>query len=116
MIDVTRLDQLLTELDDDHELIAMVIDTYVDQLDPRVAAIRTALATGDPKQVSETAHALKSSSITLGVSGVASPAAQLETEARSGSLENAETLFKQITEAAPTAREALLEYAAAISK
>ncbi|MGE0878091.1 MAG: Hpt domain-containing protein [Acidimicrobiia bacterium] len=116
MIDVARLDQLLTELDDDHELIAMVISTYVDQLDPRVAAIRAALSTGDPKQVSEAAHALKSSSITLGVSGVAGPAAQLETEARSGALENAVELLGRIEAAAPEARTALLEYAAAIAK
>lgn len=110
MIDRERLELLQREFEDDPDLVASVIGTYLDQLTPRIEALAAAVARGDPNQIAESAHALKSSSVTLGVSAIAQPTAALEAQARSGAVDEASSLLDSIRAAVDPVRAALAEY------
>ncbi|MEQ9238692.1 PAS domain S-box protein [Coleofasciculus sp. E2-BRE-01] len=81
---------------DDYEgLIAEVIDSYLEDSPPRVQAIRSAIAHDDANALHQSAHALKSSSLTIGATGLAKLCAELEALGRTGNLEGAATLISQ---------------------
>jgi len=81
--------------DDFEGLIAEVIDSYLEDSPPRVQNIHRAIADGDGKGLEESAHALKSSSSTVGAMGLAQLCAELETWGETGNLEPASTLISQ---------------------
>ncbi|MEQ8539080.1 MAG: PAS domain S-box protein [Coleofasciculus sp. D1-CHI-01] len=81
---------------DDYEgLIAEVIDSYLEDSPPRVQAIRNAIAHDDANALHQSAHALKSSSLTIGATGLAQLCAELEALGETGNLEHASTLISR---------------------
>jgi len=81
--------------DDFEGLIAEVIDSYLEDSPPRVQAIHSAIAHDDANALHQSAHALKSSSLTIGATGLAKLCAELEALGRTGNLEPASTLISQ---------------------
>ncbi|MEQ9372459.1 MAG: response regulator [Coleofasciculus chthonoplastes F3-SA18-01] len=81
---------------DDYEgLIAEVIDSYLEDSPPRVQAIRSAIAHDDANALHQSAHALKSSSLTIGATGLAKLCAELEALGCTGNLEPASILISR---------------------
>jgi HPt (histidine-containing phosphotransfer) domain-containing protein len=70
--------------------VAELIDTFVEDGRELIAALRRALAETDLDAFRRAAHSLKSNSQTLGASGLAALARELEAMARAGSLGGAE--------------------------
>jgi HPt (histidine-containing phosphotransfer) domain-containing protein len=60
------------------DLIVELIDLYLDDAPLRLAAIKTALDSRDENGLRDSAHALRGSSSTLGVGGIALRCGQLE--------------------------------------
>ncbi|MEQ8753676.1 MAG: PAS domain S-box protein [Coleofasciculus sp. G1-WW12-02] len=81
--------------DDFEGLIAEVIDSYLEDSPPRVQAIHSAIAHDDANALHQSAHALKSSSLTIGATGLAQLCADLEARGRTGNLESVLTLLSQ---------------------
>jgi len=81
---------------DDYEgLIAEVIDSYLEDSPPRVQAIRSAIAHDDANALHQSAHALKSSSLTIGARGLGQLCAELEALGDGGNVESASNLLSQ---------------------
>jgi PAS domain S-box-containing protein len=70
--------------------VAELIDTFVEDGRELIATLRRSLAETDVDAFRRAAHSLKSTSETVGASGLAGLARELETMARSGSLDGAE--------------------------
>jgi len=81
--------------DDFEGLIAEVIDSYLEDSPPRVQAIHSAIAHDDANALHQSAHALKSSSLTIGATGLAQLCADLEALGPMGNLEPASSLISQ---------------------
>lgn len=75
-LDRSVLDQLHEALGYDATVLCKIIDSYLDGLADRVAAIRAAV--GDPGKLGRVAHALASPSATLGVRSIAEPCLAIE--------------------------------------
>ncbi len=74
----------LRELDDDggSSLLIEVIDLYVNEASAQVAALQSALQSGDLRALERTAHTLKSSSANVGALGFAALCADIEHHGR----------------------------------
>ncbi|MFP4122194.1 MAG: PAS domain S-box protein [Coleofasciculus sp.] len=81
--------------DDFEGLIAEVIDSYLEDSPPRVQAIHSAIAHDDANALHQSAHGLKSSSLTIGATGLAQLCADLEALGCTGNLEPASSLISQ---------------------
>jgi PAS domain S-box-containing protein len=89
---------VLRDLDGgDGELLAAIIDGYLDEAATLLAALREALAEGDPHSVERAAHALKGASANLGAVHVADTCATLEALGRAGTLSTAAQLVEDAT-------------------
>jgi HPt (histidine-containing phosphotransfer) domain-containing protein len=107
VVDVAVLDELCRDLGGDRELVRAVLRTYLDQLDQRWRAVADAIVDGDADGVHAAAHALTSTSVTLGVRAVFEPTRTLEDHARRGDLLEAPSLLEYIERAIPEVRVAL---------
>ena len=67
--------------------IVELIDTFGDDARELIAALRRARAAADLDAFRRAAHSLKSTSETLGATGLAAMARELETMARAGSID-----------------------------
>ena len=77
----------------DATFLAEVLELYTSDAEPRIRKMRTAIALRDAAMVASEAHALKSSSGSIGASAVRDRCADLETAGRERALEGAkETL------------------------
>ena len=65
------------------------VRTYLTELPHRMDAMATAIGSGDPKQVKETAHSLKSASAMLGATHMAQLCADIERAAAGESISDA---------------------------
>jgi HPt (histidine-containing phosphotransfer) domain-containing protein len=86
-LDESVLDQLVTDLDD-AQLVKDIVATYLDALGPRLAAVREALAAGDPGQVESTVHALASASVLVGAVDLTAAGRAAEHSAAGGTLQD----------------------------
>ncbi len=100
MINIATLDvdSALEDLDGDLELYAELLEVFLDDTPGIVREMKTGLSTNEKKLVERSAHSLKSSSRLVGGLRLSSMAAELEIDARNGSLENAEDTVRQIDE------------------
>jgi len=73
-----------------------LIDLYLSDSRRRLADIQNAVTVNDLKALSEAAHGLKGSSVSIGVSSVAKIAAQLERAARAGEESGIEALVFKV--------------------
>jgi HPt (histidine-containing phosphotransfer) domain-containing protein len=74
----------------DRELLREMIGIFLEECPGWLAAVRKALASGDPNKVKEAAHRLKGSVAHLGAAGALAAALQLETMGREGCLSEAD--------------------------
>ena len=78
-IDLATLNNLAdAQGDGEPDLVVELIDLYLKDTPPRVAAMREALANCDDRLMARGAHGLKGSSATLGANQVAESCAELE--------------------------------------
>lgn len=82
--------------DGEDDFVGELIEVFLADAKPRVAAIRAAVARGDREALRSVAHSLKGSSANLGASGLAELCAGLERRAKSGSLEGADREASQL--------------------
>jgi PAS domain S-box-containing protein len=76
--------------------IAELIDTFGDDARELIATLRRALASPDLDAFRRAAHSLKSTSETLGATGLAGMARELETMARAGSVDGAPDRIERV--------------------
>jgi len=84
------------QLDGEPDLLADLVEVFVDDASARLKTLREALIQADADGVAKTAHALKGSAGNLGASRMAHSAAQLEERGRSGELDGAEVLLEEL--------------------
>ena len=96
-VDQAVLDRLreLNE-DDEPDIVTELIDLFLRDTPPRLAALKDAIKEGDAQALSQTAHTLKGSSANLGATRLAALNAELEKKASHGSLEEASRLLAQL--------------------
>ena len=96
-IDQAVLDTL-RELNEDGEpdIVTELIDLFLRDTPPRLAALKDAIREGDVQALSQNAHTLKGSSANLGATRLASLNAELHSQASDGSLEGAGRLLAQL--------------------
>ena len=96
-VDQAVLDRLreLNE-DDEPDIVTELIDLFLRDTPPRLAALKDAISEGDAQALSQTAHTLKGSSASLGATRLAALNAELEKKASYGSLEDASRLLAQL--------------------
>ena len=89
--------------------VAELIDTFREDARELIATLRQALAKADLDAFRRAAHSLKSTSESLGASGLAALARELETQARAGSLEGAAPRLGQLVGLYDTVAQTLEE-------
>ncbi|MGB3650353.1 MAG: response regulator, partial [Rivularia sp. (in: cyanobacteria)] len=82
--------------DDADEMMAELIDSYLEDAPPKLQGISRALDKDDAESLRNSAHALRSLSITIGALSLASVCTQLETIGRSGTTFGASTLVNKL--------------------
>ena len=75
-IDATTFAELQAAAGDD--FVRELVDTFLEEAPPMLAALRAALATGTAEAFRRTAHSLKSNANTFGALGLAAQARDLE--------------------------------------
>jgi HPt (histidine-containing phosphotransfer) domain-containing protein len=74
----------LQSLDEDGSLLTGLISTFRDDTTSKLLVLREALATGDDAELGRVAHSLCGAARTLGATGVARAAKELQEAARAG--------------------------------
>lgn len=82
--------------DDFDELLVELIDSYLEDAPPRLQAISNAIESENAKVLQHSAHALKSSSLTVGANLLAQICGELETIARQGTTLGTSTILLQL--------------------
>lgn len=96
LLDRTRLATLVDEIGD-LDLVREAVQTFLDEVPDRLAAIRVALAGGDGQELRAAAHALGSPAAMLGAVGVSVVSKQLQSAALEDRFDDARALVEQIT-------------------
>ncbi len=78
------------------DVVAEVIEAYLDACPELLGRIRAAVDRGDDRELRDAAHALRSSSLNVGAAGLASLCAELENRARARSSTDDERLIPRI--------------------
>ena len=107
--------QILQELkdmagDDASEMIAEVIDSYFEDAPPKLQEIYRAIDKQDSEELRNSAHALKSLSVTIGAVLLAQVSSKLEAIGRSGTTSNASTLLETLDIEYQRVKTALQKY------
>jgi HPt (histidine-containing phosphotransfer) domain-containing protein len=89
------------------ELLQELLDAYAEDVPQRLRAIEAAIAQSQPEALRQSAHALRSSSINLGVVQVGQLCRDLERIGKSGTVAGAEDLYPQLSQAVGQAIAAL---------
>jgi HPt (histidine-containing phosphotransfer) domain-containing protein len=108
ILDHNALDELRACDPDGTGLLAELIDIWISDTPPRLAALRLAFEAGQPAALSREAHALKSGSAQLGACAVAATCRELEYLGRDGSLAGVEERLARLQREFENARNALL--------
>jgi HPt (histidine-containing phosphotransfer) domain-containing protein len=107
-------EEIVAELD---QLEGVTLDSllslYFDEALLQIAEISSAIGTGDPRTVGETAHRLRGSSSTLGAAHVAHLAGELQASAEAGDLAIAPALLVTLRRGLQDTRQAFRRRAAA---
>ncbi|MEA5594498.1 response regulator [Rivularia sp. UHCC 0363] len=82
--------------DDASEMMAELIDSYLEDALPKLQEIKSAIDQDDPDKLRNYAHAFRSLSVTIGALSLAKVCTQLENIGRSGNTFHASTLVKQL--------------------
>jgi len=77
------------------EAVDTILDTFVQSAGERIAALSTALASGEATAIKRAAHAFKSSAGTIGAKGLATLLQQVEALAEAGDIAQARALAER---------------------
>lgn len=80
----------------DFEILAEVIDSYLEEAPPRIKAIASSVAAQDSVALRNCAHALKSLSLTMGATALAQLCGELEAMGRVGTTASTDELVAQL--------------------
>jgi two-component system, sensor histidine kinase and response regulator len=108
VLDRNTLDDLRAlQEEGEPDLLAELIELFLRDTSPRLAAIDQALAEGDPGKVAQVAHSLKGSCGNLGAKQMSELCARLEAIAQPGDLAQARELFLHLQREYARVQEAL---------
>jgi HPt (histidine-containing phosphotransfer) domain-containing protein len=93
-----------------HDLQESLLRGFCNELEPRIAILRAAIAQGDATAMWHGAHYLKGAALQLGCKPIAAAALQLETAGRSGHMEDAPQLLEALEREAARFPEALAAF------
>ena len=111
LVDVAILDGYRVLQDEgEPDIITEFIDTFLEDLPPRLAAIRSAVEGRNAREIKSAAHALKGSSASIGAAQLAALCSTLELMGKTGDLASGTTLLAEIETATEAARVALAGY------
>ncbi len=79
-LDTGRLATLIDELGDE-DIVRQAVQSFLEEIPARLAAIRSALASGDPDELRSSAHALGSPAAMLGAVAVSTSSRTLQAAA-----------------------------------
>jgi len=82
--------------DDASEMLAELIDSYLEDAPPKLQGISRAINTKDAEALRNYAHALRSLSVTIGAVSLARICTELEAIGRSGTISRASTLVEKL--------------------
>ncbi len=107
--------QILQELkdiagDDGDEMVAELIDSYLEDAAPKLQEIHRAIDKDDADFLRNSAHALRSLSVTIGAILLAQVSTELEAIGRSGTTSNTSTLLKKLDTEYQRVETALRQY------
>ena len=89
---------LMDQLDNDLTLVAEIIDLFIEDCPHRIAALRAAVASRDPRALENAAHSLKSSIGNFGAQRAYQLAQALEHLGRSGRIDGCDELAQELEE------------------
>jgi HPt (histidine-containing phosphotransfer) domain-containing protein len=89
------------------DVVAELIDIYLDDLPERLASVREALSAGEPSKIRSAAHALKGSSASIGAVRLAAICGDLEAIGKQGITAGASDLLPTILTEADRAAQIL---------
>ena len=91
------------------DFVDELVDTFLEDADRQIAAMRGAVADGDVETLTRAAHSMKSGSLNVGALELGGLCRELEETGRSGSVPDAPARITAIDDAFAAARAALLE-------
>lgn len=103
-LQAATLHSLMAELGED---FTWVLDTYLDKMPTRLAAIREALASHDMEQLCNAAHSLKGSSLQFGADQLAELCQQIENTGKNGQTPELPSLVGAVLQEASQVQEFL---------
>ena len=92
-LDTSKLDELRMLSDDECDMLAELIDIFLDDTPSRLIELASAIAQGDAEGTRQNGHALKSSCAQLGAAQLSEYCQQLESMGRSGDLTGAQQVM-----------------------
>ena len=98
------LDRLRDVTDDDPERIRRLVDIYLTQAVPLLAALQAAIETNSGDDLARAAHKLVGSSISCGMQAFTEPLRELERLGHAGDLIGTAALFDQVRQTFPRVR------------
>jgi CheY-like chemotaxis protein len=109
---VSKIDweQALSGIDGDHELLADVINVFLDALPDTLNSIETSLFELRTKDVERVAHSLKGELLALGAPSVATLARELEKAGRENNFATAKQVFVTLQQQVLGLREPLIDF------
>ena len=107
-LDMAAFERLLEITGGDVEFLDELVDTYLEDSETQLAALRQAVADDDPAAILRPAHTLKSSSANVGAMTVSDLCRDLEADARTGVVPDMAARVEACAGALADARTALL--------
>ena len=107
-LDMAAFEQLLEITGGDREFLDELVDTYLEDGEAQLGAMRAAVATSDAAAILRPAHTLKSSSANVGAMALAELCRALEADARTGVVPDMAARVDRCGAAFADARAALL--------
>ena len=106
-VDVTRMTDTFG---DDYAFLNEIYTLYLDDSEARIQALTDIVASQDPVQCADIAHAIKGSSANVGAERMWQIAAAIEKNARASDLSDAQALMESITTEFSRVKSFILEY------
>ena len=96
VVDERALAELRSIMGDDFQLL---IDTFINDSEQRVVALRQALLTADAELLRTSAHSFKGSALNISAINLTALCKELEHRGREGKLEGADAVLKDLEQA-----------------
>lgn len=95
-LDQESMDTILDLMDGDREMVTDLIDTHLEVMPALLTQFKSGMEAGNPQEVKEAAHAMKSSNAQFGALHFAQLCQTAENIAKGGSLDGMDDLYAEI--------------------